>query len=63
MQTPESVSHITSNTPIAPAVNAWRYYLDDQGKSPHTIKAFIADVLMLASLPAPGPTVGRYLHA
>ncbi len=57
-QTPESVSHITSNTPISPAVNAWRYYLDDQGKSPHTIKAFIADVLMLASFLAPDRPLG-----
>ncbi len=57
-QTPESVSHITSNTPIAPAVNAWRYYLGDQGKSPHTIKAFIADVLMLATFLPPDRPLG-----
>ena len=57
-QTPESISHITVNTPIAPAVNAWRYYLGDQGKSPHTIKAFIADVLMLATFLPPDRPLG-----
>ena len=54
----ESVSHISTNTPIAPAVNTWRYYLDDQGKSPHTIKAFVADVLMLASYLPPDRPLG-----
>ncbi len=58
-QTTESVSHITANTPIAPAVNTWRYYLDDQGKSPHTIKAFVADVLMLASYLPPDRPLGE----
>jgi len=58
-QTSESLSHVTANTPIAPAVNAWRYYLDDQGKSPHTIKAFIADVLMLANFLPPDRPLGE----
>jgi site-specific recombinase XerD len=54
----DTVSHISANTPIAPAVNTWRYYLEDQGKSPHTIKAFIADVLMLASYLPPDRPLG-----
>ena len=57
-QITESVSHITPNMPIAPVVNTWRYYLDDQGKSPHTVKAFIADVLMLASFLPPDRPLG-----
>ena len=55
---PDAIPHITSLTPIAPAVNAWRYYLEDQGKSPHTIKAFMADVLMLAAYLPPDRPLG-----
>jgi integrase/recombinase XerD len=56
--TSDTVSHISSATPIAPIVNTWRFYLDDQGKSPHTIKAFIADVLMLANFLPPDRPLG-----
>jgi len=57
---PESISlaHITAQTPLVPAVNAWRIYLDDQGKSPHTVKAFTADVLLLASYLPPDRSLG-----
>ena len=57
---PESTSlaHITAQTPLVPAVNAWRIYLDDQGKSPHTVKAFTADVLLLASYLPPDRSLG-----
>jgi site-specific recombinase XerD len=57
---PESTSlaHITALTPLVPAVNAWRIYLDDQGKSPHTVKAFTADVLLLASYLPPDRSLG-----
>ncbi|MEW5872469.1 MAG: tyrosine-type recombinase/integrase [Chloroflexota bacterium] len=45
--------HITAQNLLIPTIKAWRYYLDDQGASPHTIKAFIADMRLLASyLPA-----------
>jgi integrase/recombinase XerD len=54
----DSTSHISLATPIAPAVNSWRYYLEDQGRSPHTIKAFIADVLMLAGYLPPDRPLG-----
>lgn len=54
----DSISHISSATSIAPAVNSWRYYLEDQGKSPHTIKAFVADVLMLANFLPPDRPLG-----
>jgi integrase/recombinase XerD len=46
-------AHITSQSLLKPTINAWKIYLDDQGSSPHTIKAFIADMRLLASyLPA-----------
>lgn len=54
-----SIAHITPQTPLSPAMNAWRVYLEDQGKSPHTIKAFIADVLMLAGYLPPDRPVGE----
>jgi len=53
-----SIAHITTMTPLAPAVNSWRIYLEDQGKSPHTIKAFIADVLMMAAYLPPDRALG-----
>lgn len=51
-------SHITTRTPLSPAINAWRIYLTDQGKSPHTVKAFTADVLLLASYLPPDRPLG-----
>ncbi len=51
-------SHITSRTSLAPAINAWRIYLNDQGKSPHTVKAFTADMLLLANYLPPDRSLG-----
>jgi site-specific recombinase XerD len=51
-------AHITARTSLVPAINAWRIYLDDQGKSPHTVKAFIADMYLLASYLPPDRPLG-----
>ncbi len=51
-------SHITARTPLTPAINAWRIYLDDKGKSPHTVKAFAADMLLLANYLPPDRALG-----
>lgn len=51
-------SHITEHTPLVPAINSWRIFLSDQGKSPHTVKAFTADVLLLASYLPPDRPLG-----
>jgi len=51
-------SHITERTPLVPAINSWRIFLTDQGKSPHTVKAFTADVLLLASYLPPDRPLG-----
>ena len=51
-------SHITERTPLFPAINAWRIFLADQGKSPHTVKAFTADVLLLANYLPPDRSLG-----
>ncbi|RPI21134.1 MAG: hypothetical protein EHM70_25565 [Chloroflexota bacterium] len=54
-----TTAHITPQTTLVPAINAWRIYLDDQGNSPHTVKAFTADLLLLASYLPPDRAVGN----
>lgn len=51
-------AHISPQTSLPPAINAWRIYLDDQGHSPHTVKAFTADLNLLASFLPPDRTLG-----
>ncbi|NJD59541.1 MAG: hypothetical protein C3F13_05585 [Anaerolineales bacterium] len=51
-------AHITAHTSLVPAINAWRIYLNDQGKSPHTVKAFIADMNLLAAYLPPDRPLG-----
>ncbi len=58
MSPDQTSAHITPQSLIAPTVNAWRIYLDDQGNSPHTVKAFAADVLLLASFLPPDRALG-----
>lgn len=49
----QNSSHVTAQSLLSPTIQAWHYYLEDQGASPHTIKAFIADLKLLAAyLPA-----------
>lgn len=51
--TPATTAHITAQTPLLPAIRAWELYLQDQGRSLYTIKAFIGDLQLLTSyLPA-----------
>ena len=51
-------AHISPQTTLIPAINAWRFYLEDQGRSPNTIKAFIGDLNLLASYLPPDRTIG-----
>ena len=45
--------HVTENTLLIPVVKSWEIFLQDQGKSIHTIKAFVSDIMMLVNfLPA-----------
>ncbi len=55
----QASAHITTQTPLTPAINAWRVYLEDQGKSPHTLKAFIGDMTILASYLPPDRPLGE----
>ncbi len=52
-------AHITSQSLLAPAIQLWRYYLDDQGVSQHTVKAFLSDLNLLASYLPPDRTIGE----
>jgi site-specific recombinase XerD len=51
-------AHITSATLLPPSIQAWQMFLQDQGRSPHTIKAFAADMLLLASYLSPDTRLG-----
>jgi integrase/recombinase XerD len=51
-------AHITANTTLNPAIKAWQFFLNDQGRSPHTVKAFIGDVILLSNYLPPDRTLG-----
>lgn len=51
-------AHITAQSTFGPTIKAWRIYLDDQGNSPHTVKAFTADLRLLAAYLPPDRTLG-----
>jgi len=60
--TPEitpSTAHITPDTPLIPAIQAWRVFLEDQGRSPYTIKAFLGDIQLLVNYLPAGHTIGQ----
>ena len=54
----QNTAHLTAATTLVPAINNWRIYLNDQANSPHTVKAFIADLLLLASFLPPDRSLG-----
>jgi len=51
-------AHLTERSFLQPAIQAWKFYLKDQGRSPHTVKAFIADLNLLDSFLPPEETLG-----
>jgi integrase/recombinase XerD len=53
-----SSAHISVHSLLAPTIKAWRYYLEDQGSSKHTVKAFMSDMNLLASYLPPDRTLG-----
>ncbi|MBP9040359.1 MAG: site-specific integrase [Anaerolineaceae bacterium] len=50
--------HITADTPFLPAIRAWELFLQDQGKSNFTVKAFIGDLNLFASYFPADTTIG-----
>ncbi|MEA3439110.1 MAG: site-specific integrase [Chloroflexota bacterium] len=55
--TSTSTAHISSDTSLTPTINAWQIFLNDQSYSPHTVKAFTADLRLLASYLPPDKTL------
>jgi site-specific recombinase XerD len=51
-------SHIQSSTPLNPAIQAWEIFLQDQDKSPFTVKAFENDLQLLANFIPPDKSIG-----
>lgn len=51
--------HITPLTSLLPAIRSWEIFLHDQGRSPHTVKAFSGDMQLLASFLPPDRTIGN----
>jgi integrase/recombinase XerD len=55
---PAASAHISSSSLLGPTINAWRYFLEDQGVSPHTVKAFSSDMHLLANYLPPDRPLG-----
>jgi site-specific recombinase XerD len=53
-----STAHLSPQTGLIPAINAWEYFLYDQGRSRNTVKAFLSDVRMLVEVLPPDKTLG-----
>lgn len=51
-------AHITAQSTLSPTIKAWRIYLEDQGNSNHTVKAFTADLRLLAAYLPPDRSLG-----
>src|SRR5512136_2446330 len=52
-------AHITAHNLLIPTIKAWQIYLQDQGNSMHTVKAFTADLRLLASFMPPDRPLGN----
>ncbi len=51
-------AHLTAQTLLAPAIQAWERFLNDQGRSPNTVKAFMSDIRILTEFLPPDQTLG-----
>src|SRR5512141_273876 len=58
MASKDASAHITAETSVPLALQAWETFLYDQGRSPNTVKAFLSDVRLLTSFLAPDRTIG-----
>ncbi len=57
-QSSSTAIHISNQTPLLPAIKAWEIFLQDQDKSPYTVKAFINDLQLLANFFQPDRSIG-----
>jgi site-specific recombinase XerD len=46
---PVAIVPVTANSTLLPTINTYEIYLNDQARSPYTIKAFLSDLRLLAS--------------
>ena len=51
-------AHITTRTLLPTAINGWEMFMQDQGRSHHTVKAFLSDVRLLTKFLAPDKSIG-----
>lgn len=51
-------AHLTAQMPLAPAIQAWEMFLNDQGRSPNTVKAFLSDIRILTEFLPPDRVLG-----
>ena len=58
MSADSSTAHLTAQSPLPPAIRAWEMYLNDQGRSPNTVKAFLSDVRILTQFLPPDQALG-----
>lgn len=59
-QKAETISaHITETTLLQPAIQTWRFFLRDQGRSYHTLKAFTADLMLLEEFMPTDKQIGQ----
>lgn len=56
-------AHLTAQSTLPPAIQAWKIYLADQGNSVHTVKAFVHDLELLATFLSPTRTLGSITTA
>ena len=57
------IAHISSQTTIPTAMKFWKMYLEDQGKSTFTIKAFMGDLRLLSKFLPPDAVIGDITHS
>jgi integrase/recombinase XerD len=53
-----STAHLTAQTGLVPAINAWEIFLYDQGRSPNTVKSFLSDIRLLTNYLPPDRALG-----
>ena len=58
MSTNSASAHLTPQSLLPPAIRAWEMYLNDQGRSPNTVKAFLSDVRILTQFLPPDQALG-----
>ncbi len=52
-------AHISESTLLQPAIQAWKYFLRDQGRSHHTLTAFEADMMLLEEFMPTDKQIGQ----